>query len=721
MRLGKTVSIGVAMGQPLATGATPGTALARPVQSVHPSQPFMDTQEGVDEPKPHATFESMDLTPEVRRAISDELQYKAPTEVQAASFGPIRNKRDVVVQSRTGTGKTAAFGIPIADMIDPLERVPQLLVLAPTRELANQVASELEKINRFRGNRVLAIYGGSAFGPQLEGLKAGAQIIAGTPGRVLDHLRRGTLKLDNLRFFILDEADEMLSMGFQDELESILEFVPKERQTLLFSATFPGEIKRIIARYLKDPFEIMLSSGNVSVDQITHFYYVTSHMRKPQTLLTLLDYEEPDAAIVFTNTRDDANFIGGFLQKRGHDAEVLTGELTQSQRERVMAKIKAGNLRYLVATDVAARGIDINDLSHVINYNLPESPEVYVHRTGRTGRAGKSGIAAAIVSGLDISTLHHLTRFMKIRLEERPIPEEAEVRANRLDKVVKKLVGQVRGAIEEGKFADREDRHLQLAERVLSQPHAKEIVATLLERWLEPAAEAEALAATAKADRITAATAAGSRTVVANDVTVSPEQREFEERAGGRGGRGGRGGPGGGRDRERGGGRGAERGPRGAGGGRDRGPRGASSEASSERPAAATAERPASGRERGPRERRPERSADRPATPGVDVKTLMVTLGRRAGMGAREVGLFVVNNAGIDVNQVIDVRVRDGYSFVDVTPSVADAVIAGVSGKEHDGRVVKVELARKQRGEETAPATAAPAGEPAATPGTDKP
>jgi len=701
----------------------------------------MDSQEGV-ESKPHPTFESMDLSPEVRRAISDGLQYKAPTECQQASFGPIRGKRDVVVQSRTGTGKTAAFGIPVADMIDPLERVPQLLVLAPTRELANQVAMELEKINQFRGNRVLAIYGGSAFGPQLEGLKAGAQIIAGTPGRVLDHLRRGTLKLDNLRFFILDEADEMLSMGFQDELESILEFVPKERQTLLFSATFPGEIKRIIARYLRDPFEIMLSSGNVSVDQITHFYYVTSHMRKPQTLLTLLDYEEPDAAIVFTNTRDDANFIGGFLQKRGHDAEVLTGELTQSQRERVMAKIKAGKLRYLVATDVAARGIDINDLSHVINYNLPESPEVYVHRTGRTGRAGKSGIAAAIVSGLDISTLHHLTKFMKIRLEERPVPEESQVRANKLDRVVKKLVGGVRGAIEEGKFADREDRNLLLAERVMAQPHAKEIVATLLERWLAPEAEVEAAAALAKANRITAATASTRSTASAHadapageESTVSAEQREFEERSAGRG-RGGRGGPGGGRER---GGPGGGRDRGGPGGARDRtGPRDRPplrvprpGDVADATPAPATADaatpsggartRERGGRERGPRERRPEREADRPA-PAGDFKTLMVTLGRRAGMGAREVGLFVVNNAGIDVNQVVDVRVRDGYSFVDVHPSVVDTVLAGVNGKEHDGRAVKAELARKQRGEETsATPSPAPAGEPGDTPGAAKP
>lgn len=655
--------------------------------------------ENESQPK-HPTFESMDLTPEVRRAITDELKYAKPTEVQQASFGAIRDKRDVVVQSRTGTGKTAAFGIPTADMIDPLERVPQLLVLAPTRELANQVATELEKINRYRGNRVLAIYGGSAFGPQLEGLKSGAQIIAGTPGRVLDHLRRGTLKLDNLRFFILDEADEMLSMGFADELESILEFVPEKRQTLLFSATFPPEIKRMISKYQRDPFEVMLSSGYISVDQITHFYYVTSHMRKPQTLLTLLDYEEPDAAIVFTNTREDANFIGGFLQKRGHDAEVLTGELTQSQRERVMAKIKAGRLRYLVATDVAARGIDINDLSHVINYNLPESPEVYVHRTGRTGRAGKSGIAASIVSGLDISTLHHLTKFMKIRLEERPVPQDAEVRANRLDKVVKKLVGEVRGAIEEGKYADREDQHLALADRVLSQPHAKEIVATLLEKWLVPAVEAAATEDSAKAARAAAANAPSRRvTAVDDSVPVSQEQREFEERSQRRG-------------------RGGDRGPRGAGpgaGGRDRGPRGATGGRERER----------GGRERGGRDRERggerERGGDRPASaaPAGDVKTLMVTLGRRANMGAREVGLFVVSHAGVDVNQIVDVRVRDGYSFVDVAPAVADTIIAAVNGKEHEGRAVKVELARKQRGE--GDAKPAPAGDAAPEPAADKP
>lgn len=611
----------------------------------------------------HPTFESMDLSPEVRHAISNELKYTTPTPVQSATFGPVRDAKDVVVQSRTGTGKTAAFGIPLADRIDPMVRAPQLLVLAPTRELANQVAQELERINRFRGNRVLPIYGGAAFGPQLEGLKAGTQIIAGTPGRVLDHLRRGTLKLGELRFFILDEADEMLSMGFADELESILEFVPKQRQSMLFSATFPPEIRRVIEKYLKDPVEIMLSSGNISVDKITHGYYVTSHMRKPSTLLTLLEYEEPDSAIVFCNTRETTNFVGSFLSNRGFDAEVLTGELTQSQRERVMSKIKGGRLQYLVATDVAARGIDIADLSHVINYDLPESPDVYVHRTGRTGRAGKTGIAVSIVSGLDISTLHHLTRFMKIALEERPIPTDAQIKAHKLDKVVKRLAGEARGKIEEGLFADPEHRYLALAERVLVQPQAREIVASLLESALAPKKEA-ALVEPVKLPDIA-------------PPAVSEEQKAFEEQQS-------RKRP---RERDRGEGRGEGR-REGRGGDRERG----------------------GGRERGGRGRGREREREEPRRDVGEVKTIIVTLGRRSNMTAREVGLWAVEQSGVDVAQVKDVRVRDGYSFLDLDPAIADRVIAACNGKEHAGRAVKAELARKQRGDEPTEAPV-PAGE----------
>ncbi|HVO30081.1 MAG TPA: DEAD/DEAH box helicase, partial [bacterium] len=535
---------------------------------------------------PHPTFESMDLSPEVRRAITDELKYASPTPVQSAAFGPIRAGRDVVVQSRTGTGKTAAFGIPLADKIDPNVRAPQMLVLAPTRELASQDGTELDRINRYKGNRVLAIYGGAAFGPQLEGLKAGAQIIAGTPGRVLDHLRRGTLKLDQCRYLVLDEADEMLSMGFQDELESILEFIPRgaasdsrpRAQTMLFSATFPPEIKRMIDKHLREPQELTLTQGNIAPDQITHYYYVTSHMRKASTLLTLIDYEEPESAIIFTNTREDANFIGGFLKNRGLDAEVLTGELTQSQREKVMRKIKAGNLQYLVATDVAARGIDINDLSHVFNYNLPDAAEVYVHRTGRTGRAGKTGTAVSIVSGLDISTLYALTKWMKIRLEERPIPTEAEVKAHKLDREVKKLVDHVRGRIEDGHFADPENnRWLAIADRVMAQPQAREVVATLLEKMIaRPAAEAAVPAPATVAPASVAATPAEGAAAAApltgsalgESSEISAEQREFEEQQMRRA----RGGGGGGRGRERGGergGRGGERGGERGGRGRD--------------------------------------------------------------------------------------------------------------------------------------------------------
>ncbi len=623
----------------------------------------------------YATFAEMDLSPEVRRALIEELKYATPTDVQAEAFAPIRAGRDVVVQSRTGTGKTAAFGIPLADRIDPATRATQLLVLAPTRELANQVGTELERINRFRGSRVASIYGGAAFGPQLDALKAGAQIVSGTPGRVLDHLRRRTLKLDGLRCFVLDEADEMLSMGFQDELEAILEYVPTPRQTLLLSATFPPEIRRMIDKSLVRPIEVMLSSGNISVDKITHYYYVTSHMRKPQTLLTLLESEEPDAAIVFANTREDANFVGTFLQNRGFDAEVLTGELTQAQRERVMAKIKGGMLRYLVATDVAARGIDIADLSHVINYNLPTEAEIYVHRTGRTGRAGKSGTAVSIVSGLDISTLYALTRWMKINVEERPIPTEPEIRNIKLDRRAKRLANEARGRIEEGSFAPgtESEATLLLAEKVLAQPHAREIVAMLLERVAKPGE------ATAAGPRAPTAAHAAAEMVAAG---VTEVMASVEAPAGGAPVRARIPAP----PRE------SERPARDA----DRPPR--------------EGDRSSRGEDRtrrdGPRAR-PDRNRDRGGrrdeerarpSPSASSTTLIVTLGRRHGVSARDVGLFVVETAGIDVNSVRDVRVRDGYSFLDVDPAKAERIVQSVNGKERQGRSVKVELARARPG-----------------------
>jgi ATP-dependent RNA helicase DeaD len=374
------------------------------------------------------SFDDLGLVPEIARALA-EMGYAEPMAVQLAVYDHVLAERDVMVQSRTGTGKTAAFGIPIAQMLSADDRGVRALILAPTRELALQVATELGKIVRHKDLAVVPVYGGAPMKKQIDALAAGAQIVVGTPGRVLDHIRRRTLVPDRARFLVLDECDEMLSMGFLEDIEKIIAALPakEERQTLLFSATIPDEIQRISKRHLVDPETISLSAGNISVDEIDHYYYLVSGMARPRDLVKVLEVEQPESALIFCNTREDTSNVAQYLQKRGYDASAISSDLSQSDRERVMARTRAKQLRFLVATDVAARGIDISDISHVINYTFPESPEVYVHRTGRTGRAGKSGVAISLVGPREIGAFYYLKLIYKIRPHERELPSSTEL------------------------------------------------------------------------------------------------------------------------------------------------------------------------------------------------------------------------------------------------------------------------------------------------------
>ena len=349
--------------------------------------------------------------------------------VQAAVIPAMRADRDLIVQARTGSGKTGAFGIPIVVEIDPSLRAPQALVLAPTRELANQVAAEITTLGKPRNVACLAIYGGVGYGAQNEGLAAGAQVIVGTPGRILDHLGAGRLKLDRVRFFVLDEADELLSFGFWPDMREIERFLPpkERRQTCLFSATMPEKVRALTRVFQRDPEFVALSEGQIAPAEIEHYFYLVSAQEKEHALARILEYEDPESAIVFCNTKDDVRYVTAFLQRRGFDADQISGDLAQAARERAMARIKAGELRFLVATDVAARGIDISDLSHVISWAAPESPEVYVHRTGRTGRAGKAGVALSLVSALDIGAFRYLQNVNRIQIAERKLPTDAEL------------------------------------------------------------------------------------------------------------------------------------------------------------------------------------------------------------------------------------------------------------------------------------------------------
>ncbi len=376
---------------------------------------------------PPPTFDSLKLSSEVRRAV-DELGYVHPTPVQRAVFDPVTRGADLVVQARTGTGKTAAYGMPMVDaVVRRSSAVVQVLVLCPTRELALQVAREIEALAKYRGTKIAAVYGGAPMGAQVQKINEGAQLVAGTPGRVLDHLRRGTLDAKSIRAVVLDESDEMLSMGFLPQIDEILSFLPATRQTLLFSATLPPEIQRLAETRLKNPEFITLSGDHIGALEISHFVYI-SRGDKTSDLLQLLEVENPESAIVFCNTKESTKRVASALQQQGFDAEWLNADLGQSDREKVMEATRLGKLRFLVATDVAARGIDISHLTHVINYDFPESCEQYVHRTGRTGRAGRTGTALSLLEASDIGNLYMLRLTYKIRPVERQLPTSHDLK-----------------------------------------------------------------------------------------------------------------------------------------------------------------------------------------------------------------------------------------------------------------------------------------------------
>jgi ATP-dependent RNA helicase DeaD len=384
-----------------------------------------------------------DLPEDVLAGIRD-LGWRDPMPVQARVIPAMRRGGDLIVQARTGSGKTGAFGVPIALAVDAARAEPQALVMAPTRELAQQVAREVEAMGRHRGLRTLAVYGGVAYGPQLEALREGVHVIVGTPGRILDHLNAGRLSFAAVRVVVFDEADELLSLGFWPDMKEIRSFLPAQRQSCLFSATMPEKVLALSRAFLREPEFISMVEGHSSPSEIEHFYYVTTAQEKEKNLARILEYEEPESAIIFCNTKDDVRYVTSFLQRRGFDADQISGDLTQAARERAMALIKAGELRFLVATDVAARGIDISDLSHVIGYSSPDSPEVYLHRTGRTGRAGKAGVALSLVSGLDIGNFRHLMMVNKLTIKERPLPTDEQLVARLRERLQVKIEQEIR-------------------------------------------------------------------------------------------------------------------------------------------------------------------------------------------------------------------------------------------------------------------------------------
>ncbi|BBY93149.1 ATP-dependent RNA helicase DeaD [Mycobacterium gallinarum] len=386
-----------------------------------------------DENRVDLTFEDLQMHPSVLQAVN-EVGYESPSAIQAATIPAMLKGSDVVGLAQTGTGKTAAFAIPILSKIDTDSRTTQALVLAPTRELALQVAEAFSRYGAHLRVNVLPVYGGSSYGPQLAGLKRGAQIVVGTPGRVIDHLEKGTLDLTHLDYLVLDEADEMLQMGFAEDVERILADTPEYKQVALFSATMPPAIKKITSKYLHDPVEVTVKSKTQTAENITQRYVQVSHQRKMDALTRLLEVEQGDAMIVFVRTKQATEEVAEKLRARGFSAAAINGDIPQAVRERTINSLKDGSLDILVATDVAARGLDVERISHVLNYDIPHDPESYVHRIGRTGRAGRSGTALLFVTPRERHLLKSIERVTRQKLVEIDLPSVDDVNEKRVAK-----------------------------------------------------------------------------------------------------------------------------------------------------------------------------------------------------------------------------------------------------------------------------------------------
>jgi ATP-dependent RNA helicase DeaD len=593
-------------------------------------------------------FDDLALSPPLRRALA-ERGYLHPTPVQAQAFDPVMQGKDLIVRSKTGTGKTAAFGLPLLEKMDPEDKAVRALVLCPTRELAMQVAAELSDLGKYKGIRVAAIYGGASMKEQEDALEAGSPIVVGTPGRVYDHIRRKNLKLGGCRHAVLDEADEMLNQGFYEEVTRILDQLPKDRQVLLFSATVPPEIQNLIRQYTTSPEMLMLSGDVLTVDHIHHVRYdVSDDYPKPRNLIYVLEMEEPDNSIVFCNTRDDTALVTAVLNRNGFDAELLNGDLPQKERERVMAKVKRGEVAFMVATDIAARGIDISELSHVINYSLPEDPAVYLHRVGRTGRIGKKGTALNLVSGRELGTLTTLEKKYGIVFEKRQMPSPDEAVRMWTERHVREIQKSASGSVYEG--------FLGLAGSLKQRPDADDNIAFLLKFFFGHL----------RMDKLRAAAEAGAGAGAGQpkDEARPPRRERDRERSRGdrppRGERTERGsGP-----RER-----RERPPR-----RDRPSEGEAAPAAEERPA------------------RPPRPAAEPTAPGQ--VRMWLNLGSADGLDAAGLG-SALEALGAPAGKVQRSDLRPTYAYLFVAEEDAPA-FESLSGKTHGTKTLKLERARRR-------------------------
>lgn len=424
------------------------------------------------------TFREFDLSEATLHSL-DEMGYEHPTPVQQQAIPLALSGKDLVVQSRTGTGKTAAFGVPIVEKADADEAAVQAMVLTPTRELTAQVCEELSRIGSGRGLKAVAIYGGDSIGKQIDAIRGGAQIVVGTPGRVLDLLRRRELVLDRAHTLVLDEADKMLDMGFAQEMSDIMEYVPGERHTCLFSATVPLGIRGLIHNYLNEPDWVSLSEDFAYVREVRHTYIIAPAFHKERVLYKLIEHDQPTSSMIFCNTRSEVRSVSTYLARQGLPVAMISSDLTQKKREQVMSGFRTGKIRHLVATDVAARGIDIDELSHVFIYSTPDSPEDYIHRAGRTGRSGREGDVVSLVAANDLVNFNRLANRYELELIERELPSDEEIAEQRDERLVTQL-------LEEAKDVSPEARESvdDFVTQLLARDDAKVIVSYLLHRRL---------------------------------------------------------------------------------------------------------------------------------------------------------------------------------------------------------------------------------------------
>ncbi|MGK7911216.1 MAG: DEAD/DEAH box helicase [Synechococcus sp.] len=384
-------------------------------------------------------FAEFPLSEPILRAIAD-VGYESPSPIQAQTLPPLLEGRDLVGQAQTGTGKTAAFSLPLLSNLDLSRREPQILVLAPTRELAIQVADSMQSYGRhLSGFKITTLYGGMSIGQQIRDLRHGVHVVVGTPGRLLDHLRRGTLKLDGLSSVVLDEADEMLRMGFIDDVETILSQAPETRQVVLFSATMPLEIRKVARKHLTDPVEIKIATETATVSSIAQRFWMVQGMRKQDALIRILEAEEFDAAIIFARTKTMTAEVAELLENSGYSSAVLNGDVSQALREKTVDRLKRGSIDIVVATDVAARGLDVERISHVINYDIPLDTETYVHRIGRTGRAGRKGDAILFVHRRERRLLRNIERATRQQIEPMQLPSNVDIAGRRIAQFKEKV------------------------------------------------------------------------------------------------------------------------------------------------------------------------------------------------------------------------------------------------------------------------------------------